>query len=210
MAKKLFTLIKGDQLKIAPKQKIIPKEEFSSLLNAVEIVEEAKTDVERYKKAVIVECEEIKENSFKEGYDDGYAKWTELLSALEDARDKANQNLEKMVLPVVMAAVKKIIGEECALSPQRITDIIIANVKAVAQHKQIIIYVNKDEYEPAEEGKQRIKEVFEDLQSLSIRPRDDIEPGGCISETEVGIVSGLLPHHLHVLERAFEKRIKSS
>ncbi len=210
MSNKLFTLIHGDKVTIAPQKKIIPADEFSTLMDAVEIVEHAKADVKNYHQTIATECEAIRENAFKEGYEEGYRQWADQLKRLEDEIGSAHSQLEKMVLPVALKAAQKIVGRELELSPQTIVDIIIANIRAVAQHKRVIIFVNKGEWETVEKDKPRIKEFFEDLQSLSIRPRDDIEPGGCIIETEVGIINAQMTHRWNILAKAFEKLISSS
>lgn len=210
MSKKLFTLIYGDKLLVAPNKKIIPAEELSTALEAAEVLEHAKADAEKYHLKVAADCEEIKENAFKEGYSEGFKQWAEHLVSLEEEIGKAHKNLEQLVLPVALKAAQKIIGREIELSPDAIVDIIIASTRAVAQHKKVVIFVNKNDWERVEQNKARIKELFEDLQSLSIRPRDDIEPGGCVIETEIGIINAQMSHRWRTLEKAFEKLIKSS
>jgi type III secretion protein L len=54
-----------------------------------------------------------------------------------------------------------------------------------------------------EQEKQEIKKIFEHLQSLSIQERDDVEPGGCIIETEAGIINAQLENQWRALESAF-------
>lgn len=210
MSKSFFTFIYGDQVKAAPKKKVIPASELSALMDANQILELAKADAEKYRLEIAAEAENVKENSFKEGYEEGFKQWSEHLVKLEEQIADAQKNLEQMVIPVALKAAKKIVGREIELSPNAIVDIVAANIKGVAQHKKVIIYVNKNDWETLEKNKNRIKELFEDLQSLSIRSRDDIQPGGCVIETEVGIINAQMEHRWLTLEKAFEKLIKSS
>lgn len=210
MSKQLFTLIHGDRVHIAPQKKIIAASEFSTLMEAIEIVEHAKADVKNYHQTVASDCELIKENAFKEGYEEGYKQWAEQLASLEESIANAHSNLEQMVLPVALKAAQKIVGREIELNPEAIMDIITANIRPVAQHKKIIIFVNKNDWELVEKNKQQIKDLFEDLQSLSIRPRGDIEPSGCVIETEIGIINAQMTHRWSILAKAFEKLIKPS
>lgn len=210
MSKKLFTLIHGDEIRIAPKKKIIPAAEFSTLMDASEIIDHAKADVKNYHQTIASECELVKENAYREGYEEGFKQWSEQLEKLEEEIGKAHSDLEKMVLPIALKAAQKIVGREIELSPETVVDIILASVKMVAQHKKILIYVNKNDWELVEKNKPRIKELFEDLQSLSVRPRDDIESGGCVIETELGIINAQMTHRWNVLAKAFEKLMSSS
>jgi type III secretion protein L len=59
-----------------------------------------------------------------------------------------------------------------------------------------------------EAAKSQIKKVFEHLESLSIQERSDIEPGGCMIETEAGIINAQLENQWRSLEIAFESFMK--
>ena len=54
----------------------------------------------------------------------------------------------------------------------------------------------------------KIKKIFERLENLSIQERDDIEPGGCIIETEAGIINAQLENQWRSLEIAFDEFMK--
>ncbi len=210
MSKKLFTMIHGDKVHLASQKKIVAASEFSTLMQAMELVEQAKVDAKKYHQTVAEECELIKENAFKKGYEEGLKQWSEQLVILEEAIAGANKQLEQMVFPVALKAAKKIVGKEIELAPDAIISIITANIRPVAQHKKIVIFVNKEDWKRVEQHKSQIKELFEDLQSLSIRPRDDIEPSSCVIETEVGIINAQMTHRWSILEKAFEKLLQSA
>lgn len=203
--KKFFTLLYGDQIHIAPKKKVIRAKDVSTLQEATEVLERMKQDAEKYRLQVAKECEELKENAFKEGYEDGFQKWSEHLADFEKRLEEMRQEFQKMILPIALGAAKKIVGREIELSEETIVDIVSSNLKAVVTHKKITIYVNKKDLEILEKNKPRIRRLFEHLESLSIRPRDDVAPGGCIIETEVGIINAQLDHRWRILEKAFEK-----
>lgn len=210
MSKKFFTLIYGDKIHVAPKTKIISADAVSSLIEASQVLEHIKQDAEKYRLQVAKESEEVKENAAKEGFEEGFKKWSEHLINLEKEIDLVHEELKKLIIPVALKAAKKIVGREIELSEDVIVDIVVANLKAVAQHKKITIYVNKKELDALEHNKSRLRDLFESLESLSIRPRDDVAPGGCIIETEIGIINAGLEHRWHILEKAFEKLAKTN
>lgn len=209
MSKKLFTLIHGDRIHAAPKGKIIPSDELATLQNAFEVLEHIKQDAEKYRMQVAQESETIKENAFKEGYEDGFKQWAEHLVKFEQQLESLHKEMQQAIIPVALKAAKKIVGREMELSETTIVDIVASNLKTISQHKKIIIYVNKKELDVLEKHKQRLRELFENLESLSIRPRDDVAPGGCIIETEIGIINAQLEHRWRVLEKAFEKLMQT-
>jgi type III secretion protein L len=204
VSKKFFSLISGNEIHSTPKNKIIPADSYSKLMEAYEVLNSIKEEADKYRLQVSHESEQIKENAFKEGYEAGFQKWAEHLVKLEQEIEEVHQELQQLVIPVALKAAKKIVAREVELSPEVILDIVAGQLKSVATHKKITIYVNKENLDALEKNKPRIKDIFEALESLSIRARADIVPGGCVIETEIGIINAQLDHRWGVLEKAFE------
>ena len=202
--KKYFSLIYGNTVCQAPEKRIIPQEDFSKLLTAEEVLETVKQEAEKYKKEIIAECEQIKEQAEKEGFQEGYQQWTEQLANLEQEIANVQADMQKLVLPMALKAAKKIVATELATQPAAISEIVGSALKSVSQHKRIVIYVNRADLDALENTKDNLKEIFENLESFSIRDRDDIEQGGCIIETEGGIINARLKDRWRNLEAAFE------
>lgn len=209
MSKKFFSLLHGDKINAAPGTKIIPAESFSTLLEASDVLEQIQKDVDQYRLEVAKECEQLKENAQKEGYDEGFKKWAEHLARLENEINLVHKEIQQMIIPVALKAAKKIVGREVELSEDIIVDIVASNLKAVSQHKKVTIYVNRKELDVLEQNRPRLRELFESLESLAIRERNDIAPGGCVIETEVGIINAQMDHRWYILEKAFESLLKT-
>lgn len=207
MNKKYVSFIYGDRISSAPQTKIIPAEEFSRLVTSEEVLDHVKEDAKKYRTEVSQECEKIKEEAYREGYKEGFEEWAEQLSLLESKLIEYKLEMEKLIIPIALKAARKMIGREIELSENAILDIVKENLKAVSQHKKILIFVNRKDFDLLESHKNKLKEVFDNLESFSIRPRDDIAPNGCVIETEIGIVNAQLEHRWNVLEKAFQKLI---
>lgn len=210
MSDKFFTLIHGDTVHRAPNKKVIPAHEFSTALDAVEVLKKVQEDAEKYRIEISTECEKLKEQSQKEGFEAGFKDWIEHIARLETEMLNTRKELEKMILPVALKAAKKIIGREMELSENVIVDIVSNCLKSVSTHKKINIYVNKKELDILEANRPQLKQIFEGLETLSIRERADIQPGGCIIETEAGIINAQLDNQWRVLEKAFENMMKTT
>lgn len=208
MKRKFFTLIGGDTVLAAPQGKIIPAAEFSSLLEARDMLKAVQDDAEAYKIKQVEEIERLKLEAQKEGYAEGFKAWAEAIASLESEIQQVRHDIEKTLAPIALKAAKKIVGREIELSDDTIVDIVSNSLKAVAQHRKITIYVNKKDLNAMEENRPRLKNIFEALESLSIRERADIEPGGCIIETEGGIINAQLDNQWRILEQAFERLLK--
>lgn len=204
MSKKFFSLIYGDKIHTAPKKRVIEAEAFSKLLDAKEVLELAKEDAEKYRIQVAEEGEELKKQATREGFEAGFKSWGEEIARVEQMLVEIRKEMEKKLSSVALTAAKKIVGRELELSENAIFDIVSSSLKAVTQHKKITIYVNKEDLESLEKNRKKIKDLFEHLELLSIRERNDISPGGCIIETEGGIINAQIENKWNVLESALQ------
>lgn len=210
MNKHFFSLINQPQaIHIAPQTKFVPAAEFSTLLSANNILEQVKQDAEKYKIAVVQECEKLKEVAEKEGFNKGFQEWASHIAKLEEEIAAVRKDSEKIIIPIALKAAKKIVDKELELSQETIIDIVLNYLKAVSSHKKITIYVNKKDLNILEANRQRLKEVFESLETLSLRERPDIETGGCIIETEGGIINAKLENQWELMETAFKRMFKN-
>jgi type III secretion protein L len=203
VSKKLFSLIFGEKNKISANKRIIPATAVAQLIDAQEVLIKVKNDAEQYKLEVAKECEKLKEAAQAAGFSEGYQTWADHIANLEDEIIKVRKELEKVLIPVALKAAKKIVGREIELSDETIVDIVSNSLKAVSQHKKVTIYVNKKDLDPLEKSRARLKNLFESLEVLSLRDRADIARGGCVIETEGGIINAQLENQWSALERAF-------
>ncbi|HLB52620.1 MAG TPA: HrpE/YscL family type III secretion apparatus protein [Chlamydiales bacterium] len=201
---KLFSLLSGKQVHLQPGKKRVPASEFSLLINAAELLDTARKEATDFRKEVAIEAEQIREQAFQEGFQEGLKTWNHQLLILEEGVKKLREEISEKILPLALGAAKKIFGEELKTHPDRIIDIIRNVVKPVVQHKKIHIYVNKSDLPILEEKKSELKALFEHLESLVIQERSDIEPGGCMIETEAGILNAQLENQWRALEAAFK------
>ncbi len=207
---KYFSLFFGKkEVRSAPGTKIVPSEEFSTLVSAAEVVEEVKKDAEEFRKETSAEAEKTKEKAYQEGFEQGLASFNEHLLVLDKELKHIREDIQKKILPLALKAARKIVGEELALHPDRIVDVVLTALKPVTQHRKIIVYVHPDDLERLEKSKSKIKKVFDHLESLSLQGRDDIEPGGCVIETEAGIINAQLETQWRALESAFESFMRN-
>lgn len=207
--KKLFTFMKeGLNVQASPGTKVIPAHEFSVLAQASEILEKAKQDAELYKKQVATSCENEKEKAQQEGFSLGMQKWAEQLVVLEEETARVQDRLSSMVVSLAIKAARKIVGREIELDETTVVDIVANTLRAVSDHKVITIYVNIRDYELMNNHKDKLRAVFDRLDSLSIQVRDDLQPGACTIETEAGIINAELENQWGQLQDALESIIE--
>lgn len=206
MSTKVFSLIKsGNTLHIAPGQRFVKAEILSDLLTVEEAMERIEQDAAEYRKEQVKEIELAKEQAQKEGFEAGFQAWAEKTVELEEEIIRVDNRLNQQLAPIVLQAARKIVGNELEINPKAIVSIVKNALQNVAQHRQILIYVNPEELDAIFEEREGLREVFEHLESLTIRGRDDISKGSCIIETEAGIINAQLDNQWKILEQVFER-----
>ena len=205
---KFFSLISDEKVSIAPGTKIIPEKDFSTLKKASEILKKVKSEAKQYKKDVSIECELQKKNAYKDGFNEGLEKINDKILVLDKTINSIEEEMKAKILPIALKAAKKIIGDELKLHPDRIVDIVIQSLKPVTQHHKIKIYANKNDIGILDDHREHIKNILDQVKIFSIEERDDVQPGGCLIETEGGIINAQLENQFKALESAFEKFMK--
>jgi type III secretion protein L len=208
--KKLFSYLFSGDLHLSSSDKIIPSHEFSKLFEANEVLEKAKDDAEEKNRLVEEECERLRIQAKEEGYQEGLTQFNEHLLSLEDHGRKIYRDTQNSILKLALQAAKKIVNKEIELHPETIVDIVLQALAPIKQNHRITILASKADKEILEAHKPEIKEIFEQLQFLGIQERPDIEPGGCIIETESGIINASIENQWKALETAFKRYTKET
>lgn len=207
---KFFSLIYQGDVHLAEEEKIIPAEDFSTLMEASELLLHAKKDAISYKQEVEKECNQLREQAKEQGFNQGLETFNEHLIEFDKQLRSMRLNLQQQIIPLALKAAKKIVGEQLHLHPETIVEIVLQTLTPVTQNRKFIIYVNKADKELLETEKTKIKELLEQVQTLIIQERSDIAPGGCIIETESGIINATIENQWRALEAAFEKYLKQT
>jgi type III secretion protein L len=201
---KYFSLFNGEEIHTTPGEKIVSGEDVTTLIEAADILKKIKNDGEKHLQKTKEECEELKKQACEEGFDQGLENFNTAVLQLEKEIKDLRDEFEKKIFPIALKAAKKILGEEIKLHPDRIKDIVIQALKPVSQHHKVKVYVNKADMDTLEKDKAEIKSILEQVETFAIQERLDVEPGGCIIETEAGIINAQLENQWRALEIAFK------
>jgi len=202
---KYFSLIYADKAAKAPGGKIVPAEEFSHLLEGKELIEKIQSESEQYRKEVIEECERLKEEAERTGFEEGLRQWSEQLALLEKESQSIHDEVKRAVAPLALQATKRVVGRELEVNPEVIVEIVAQSLRAVTTHRKVTIYCNRADLEQLEKGREQLKSHFERIESFNIQERGDIEAGGVVIETEAGIINAQLSNQWRALETAFNQ-----
>lgn len=205
---KFFSLLKKGEIHSRGNSKILPKDAFTELLDAQELVEKTREDIEEYKEENKHKCDELRKKAKKEGFEHGLSELNSHIVHLDLLIKQLRHEVTQQILPIALKAAKKIVASELKTHPEHIVDIVVQALQPALQSHKVTIYVNKQDKELLEKNKNTIKQTLEQLEALKIHERDDIAPGGCIIETESGIINAELENQWRSLDAAFDKFLK--
>ena len=205
---KYFSLIYSGEIQTHAESKIIPSKQFEILLDAKSVLEKAQSDAELYFEENKKACQQFLKEAQEAGFNQGLVEFNKQILCYDQKMKQFEHELQKLVLPLALKAAKKIVGKELELSPEVIVDIVRQVLKPVTQSHHIKIYVNKQDKDRLEHSKKQVKDILEQVKTFVLEERQDVLPGGCIIETEAGIINASLENQWRALESAFEAFMK--
>lgn len=203
---KFFSLINAHAKSLtSSKQKIIPRDSFSKLLDIEAMLHEAKKDIEDLKQKTETERLAALQEAKLEGEKQGLAKFSEQLLYFDREIKAIRHEMSKQIMPLALKAAKKIVAGQLSLSPDTIVDIVMQSLAPITENRHIILYVNREDKQHLEKAKDKLLKLLPQIESFSIQESKDITQGGCRIWTETGFLNVELENQWKALEKAFEK-----
>ena len=199
----LFSYFSSARVSVEQGKKIISGKDLSSIVTAAEVLQKAQEDAEQHLEQVKTDCEELRKKAQEEGFQKGLEEFNAHLLALEEEAKKMHLEMQKVIIPLALRAAKKIVNKEIELKPEVIVDIVIQAMAPAKESSRVKITVNKSDLDALEKSRPKLKELFSQLQVLTIQDSPDITPGGCIIETEAGMINATAENQWKALENAF-------
>lgn len=202
---KYFSLLYQGDVHPADDRKVIPADKFSKLVEAIDILEKAQADADKLLKDTQKDCEELKKDAHDHGYEEGLEAFNEQILFQNEQLKAIRHNMQQMVLPIALKAAKRIVGKEIETHPETIVDIVIQAIAPITESHRVTIFVNKDDKEYLDKHKKKLEEKLDQVNILTIQEKSDVSPGGCLIQTESGMINATIENQWKALERAFEK-----
>jgi len=152
--------------------------------------------------------EEARESGRREGRDEAGARIEEALTTLNQAvkeRKKIVKDSEGEILRLALKVAEQIIRSEVSMHRDVSLNIVSEAIGRVSDREQIIVRVNREDAEFLKRYKDRLAGMLDGVKSLSIIEDSNIEPGGCIIETNLGFIDARISTKIRSIEEALNK-----
>lgn len=200
-----FVEIKTDNLQLAPGLKVLKAKDYVSYLDSQYLVDAAQSKAE----SIIAEARDAFELEKQRGYQDGLEKAKvehaeTMLATLSRCNEYYLQVEEKMT-GVVLDAVRKIINsfDDVDITASAVREAL----QLVSNQKQVILHVHPDQVTEVRERVSSILSDFPEVGYVEVISDARLKHGGCILETEVGIIDASIDGQLQALKQAMVKQL---
>ncbi|MBU0629353.1 MAG: hypothetical protein KKC80_00355 [Candidatus Margulisbacteria bacterium] len=177
-----------------------------------ENLDRARSEAQRIIDQAIAEADRIRQQSVDEGKVEGKEeaaqKIQEALATINEAvkeRKTIIKDAESEILRLSLRVAEQIIRSEVSLHRDVCLNIVTEAIGRVSDREQIIVRVNREDAEYLKRYKDRLAGMLDGVKSLSILEDSNIEPGGCIIETNLGFVDARIATKIKSIEEALHK-----
>ena len=192
-----------------PSAKIVKREVYEQVQEARDVIALAQEkagqileEAERKRNAVL-------EQARQEGIAKGLAEWNHILAQTAQRGEELVKSWEETMLRLSIRVAEKIIGEQLKLHPETIAAIVREALTGVRPGKHLVIQVNEAEAQAVRARVSALKESLSTSSEIEIVASASVSPGGCVIESELGIVDARLETQMKCLEEALIRGVSA-
>ena len=189
-----------------PAGRIIKQDVMAAREEGKQLVDAAREEAARILEEARVTAEQMRETAREEGYTDGITRLNELALQFQATHDRLLEESRGELIRLGVRVAEKILGRELEVNPEALTDLVIRAIRGIRHERRIQIRVSPEDMERARAGHARLLEEVGAGREIEFREDTSIKAGGCIVETDLGIIDARLDTQLRVLERALLAR----
>ncbi len=182
--------------------RIVSGDRYDALTDATAIRRTAEAHAAQLVATARLEADRLRAEAIAEGRERGLSAVTELLIAAraESARSRRETTQELRSLAVKIA--EKLLGRALALDPGVVVDLAAEAMQHAGEPRALRLRCNPEDLAELESGRPRLLERCRSAGALRLEADAQIARGGCIIESELGVVDARLAVQLEAIDRA--------
>ena len=201
-------VIKGDAAEGVVDKPILPPprragvlnaEEFEAHSTAKQIVLDAQKKAEEIKAEARAYRDEVFAKAREEAQADVQARAAEELAKAKMQAGTIVADAEKDIVDLALKIAAKVIGRDLERQPEVLAEIVATAIESARSAKAMILRVNPEDGKLLREKRPRLMELVGRAVDITIRDDADVEKGGCVIQTEFGVIDGQLRTQFEML-----------
>jgi len=190
---------------------------------------EKKSFREHIESEVLTRLAEVQERAYKEAYDlgleDGHKKaYTDtsaqiqerlsslaaLLGELSELKTQMFTQNEGSIMRVLFSCAKAIALKEITSDKGSIREVLKAAIENAQTDEKVVVRINPTDFEFVEKLKADPNPQFDKLRTIKLEPDPAVLAGGCIIETNYGVIDASIEERVQKLWKTLEGKIPNS
>ncbi|WP_456433583.1 FliH/SctL family protein [Thermosulfuriphilus sp.] len=131
-----------------------------------------------------------------------------LLKALEREREALLEKYQKELVALVKAVAERIIFREVEQHPEVIFTCLKEALALAVEKAKVIIRVNPQDLELLDKASEEVSVDLARFEKVDFRPDPGISRGGCLLETDFGLIDATLEHRRDELFKAIDQALE--
>jgi type III secretion protein L len=148
-----------------------------------------------------VERERLIDESRDSGYQEGLAKATELITKSKEYYQRTVESSKDNLKMLAVKIAEKIVGRALELDAETINDIVSQAIRTLRRQKNVIVRCNQEDYDALKKHENDFLGMMGQSGVIDFVADPKITRGGCIVESELGIVDARLETQLKTLQK---------
>jgi len=200
-----FVRLTTESSTLLPEARLLKEAEYLGFQEGQRLLVEARGKAERIIGRSEQALEEQKQRGYREGMDQAKQEMaTHMAETVARAADYF-ASVEGELVAVVMASVRKILGE---FSDEDLTLRLVKNaLHVVRSQKQVTVRVPPDREAEVRSRLHQLTSSYPGISLVEVVADSKLGAGNCVLETEIGIVDGGIDSQLQVLEKVLQSRL---
>jgi type III secretion protein L len=184
---------------LAP-SKVVKSQTYGASIEAAQILDAARVQARKILESAEQERQAIIEAAREEGYEDGLRQWNAAVAEANAARDRYLAESEPELIRLAVRIAQKIIGEELRTNPEAIVSIARECLEGLGRERSLTLRASSSDLEVMRRRIDVLRERAGPQRSIEVVADAAVTPGGCIVESEYGIIDARLETQIRCME----------
>jgi type III secretion protein L len=180
---------------------VVKGQTYGATVDAAQIIETAHAEARGIREAAEQDKLTVLEVARKEGYDQGLQLWHAAVEEANAVRDRRLADSEPELVRLAVRIAEKIIGEELRLNPQATLSIARQCLQWLRRERSLMLRVSPAELSLLRESIDSLREMAGRHRSIEVIGDPGVGPGGCIVESEYGVIDARLETQIRSMEK---------
>jgi type III secretion protein L len=190
----------------APDVRVLPATDYAILLETQNLLEQARSEAAALIERAKLEAEDIRRQGLEEGRVEGKAEIAMQMLETVTASVEQLAGVESSLIDVVMRSLRTILGKFD--QEDLVAQVVGHALRLVRDEKRILLRVAASDADAVQARLADIVRQYSGMGRVDVVSDAAISPGGCVLETESGVIDATLDRQLAMIEDAFRKRVE--